>query len=98
MRQVLLAGKETQEGSTLTARVIADRPLQHGIAGFEAIEHGAEGYRSWDFERDLETYMRQRAQMRREYDSNHSVCTSTESTAGRSRTMAFQLSPASADA
>ena len=46
--------------------------------------------------------------MRKDY-SNHvskseirscylSVCTSTESTAGRSRTIGFQLSPASADA
>ena len=35
--------------------------------------------------------------MRREHDSNHgSVCTSTESTAGRSRTIGAQLSPASA--
>jgi hypothetical protein len=42
---------------------------------------------------------RQRAQMRRQNDTNHgSVCTSTESTAGRSRTIGFQLSPASADA
>src|SRR6266851_403514 len=42
---------------------------------------------------------RQSPQMWREYDSDHgSVWTSTESTAGRSRTMGAQLSPASAEA
>jgi hypothetical protein len=43
--------------------------------------------------------MRERPQMRRKHHADHhSVCTSTESTAGRSRTMGAQVSPASADA
>ena len=42
---------------------------------------------------------RQRPQVRRKDDANHaSVWTSTESTAGRSRTMGDQVSPASAEA
>ena len=40
----------------------------------------------------------QSSQMVRQHDPNHfSVCTSTDSTAGRSRTMAVQVSPASED-
>ena len=42
---------------------------------------------------------RQRPQMRRQHDpDHHSVWTSTESTAGRSRTIGAHVSPASADA
>ena len=41
--------------------------------------------------------LREVAQMIREDHPNHSVCTSTDSTAGRSRTIGFQLSPASAE-
>ena len=52
-----------------------------------------------DLELHLAVDVRQRAQMRREHDSDHgSVWTSTDRTAGRSRTMGAQLSPASADA
>ena len=50
-------------------------------------------------EAHLAVDVRQLAQMCREHDANHgSVCTSTESTAGRSRTIAFHVSPASAEA
>ena len=46
----------------------------------------------------VSAHVRERAEMLRQYDANHaSVCTSTESTAGRSRTIGFQLSPASAE-
>ena len=42
---------------------------------------------------------RERAQVGRKHDPDHGkVCTSTDSTAGRSRTIGFQLSPASGDA
>src|SRR5438132_2582311 len=42
--------------------------------------------------------VRQRPEVRREHHADHrSVCTSTESTAGRSRTMGVQLSPASGE-
>ena len=48
---------------------------------------------------DLAADVRQRPQMGREHDADHgSVWTSTDSTAGRSRTMGAQLSPESAEA
>ena len=48
---------------------------------------------------DLAVDARQRAQMGGQHDADHgSVWTSTDSTAGRSRTIGAQLSPASAEA
>src|SRR5208282_1393343 len=50
-------------------------------------------------ERHVTLNVRQRAQVGGEDDEDHgSVCTSTDNTAGRSRTMGAQESPASADA
>ena len=73
--------------------MVADRSAQHGIAGLERVEDRALRDRALDLDAHLAADVRQRPQMRREHDSNHgSVCTSTESTAGRSRTMGAQLS------
>src|SRR5207245_8241913 len=61
------------------------------------------GHRRWRdsaaaVEPHLVTHLRQSAQMGRQDDADHRrVWTSTDSTAGRSRTMGVQLSPASAD-
>jgi len=38
MGQILLAGEEPQERSALLRDLVADRPLQHGIAGLERVE------------------------------------------------------------
>src|SRR5207244_9209978 len=75
-------------------------PPQHWITGLERIEHGALRNRSCDLEFYVTTFkVCQSSQVGREHYSDHvSVCTSTESTPGKSRTMGFQLSPASADA
>ena len=99
MRQVFLAGKEAQEGTTLLRDMVPNRPQQHRISRFQRIQHGS--LRDWL--QNLQTYfaadVRQRAQVRRQHNPDHaSVCTSTDNTAGRSCTMAFQLSPASFDA
>ena len=52
-----------------------------------------------DFHVNLALEPRQRSQVRREHNPDHdSVWTSTESTFGRSRTIGFQVSPASAEA
>ena len=78
--------------------MIAHRPTQHGIASFELVEYGPLSHSRINVECYVAIDARQRAQMRRQNNSNHgSVCTSTESTAGKSRTIGFQLSPASAD-
>ena len=99
VRQILLAGEEPHERPALLRDVIADRAAQHRIAGLERVEDRALRDRALDVELHLAADVRQRPQMRRQHDSDHgSVCTSTESTAGRSRTMGAQLSPASADA
>ena len=99
MRKILLAREESQERPALQRDVIANRPAQHGIVGLKRVEHRTKRDWTFDVERHLAADVRQRSQMLWEYDSDHgSVCTSTESTAGRSRTMGFQLSPSSDEA
>ena len=74
-------------------------PRSIGIAGLERVEDRALRRPALDVNLHLVADVRQRPQMWRQYHSNHgNVCTSTESTAGRSRTIGAQVSPASADA
>src|SRR5437879_474478 len=97
--KMLRAAEEPPERSALLRDLIADRPAQHRVAGLERVEDRALRGLTLDVELHLAVDARQRPQMCREYDSDHSsVWTSTESTAGRSRTMGVQLSPASVDA
>jgi hypothetical protein len=91
MGQILLAGKEPHKRPALLGDVVANRAAEHRIADFERIEDGA--LRDWIFnlELHLTVDLRQRSQMKGEEDSNHgNVCTSTETTAGKSRTMGAQ--------
>src|SRR3954447_19666998 len=98
-RQVLLAGEEPQERASTEGDVVADRPAQHRIAGLEGVEDGALGRGAVDAQLHLADDPGQGPEVGREYDSDHgSVWTSTERTAGRSRTIGDQESPASADA
>ena len=91
--------KNRKNGRRCLRDVVADRPAQHRIAGLERVEDRALRDRALDLELHLAVDVRQRPQMRRKHHSDHgSVWTSTESTAGRSRTMGAQVSPASADA
>src|SRR6266404_533824 len=99
MRQILLAREEPHEGPAFFRHVVAERSAQRRIADLERVEDRALCDLTLDLELHLTAYLRQRSQVRREYNSDHeSVWTSTESTAGRSRTMGAQVSPASADA
>src|SRR5260370_28602663 len=99
MRQILLAGEEPHVRPALLRDVVADGTAQHRIAGLERVEYRALRDRTLDLDLHLGAGVRQRSQMCRKYDADHgSVWTSTESTAGRSRTMGAQVSPASADA
>src|SRR6516164_6756964 len=99
MRQILLAGEEPQEWPPLLRDLVANRPAKHRIVCFDRVEDRALSHRALDFELHLGTDMRQGPQMLRQDDPDHvRVCTSTESTAGRSLTMGSQLSPASGDA
>src|SRR6059036_509647 len=97
--QILLAGEEAHERPAPLRDVVADRPAQHRIAGLERVEDRALRDPTLDVELHLAVDVRQLPQMCREHHADHgSVWTSTESTAGRSRTMGAQLSPVSADA
>src|SRR5206468_11140747 len=97
--EILLAGEEPHEWPALLCDVVADRPAQHRIASLERVEDRALRGLALDVERHFAVHVRQRAQMLRQPDSDHgSVWTSTDNTAGRSRTIGAQLSPASADA
>jgi len=99
MRQIFLAREEAQKRPALLRDLVPNRPAQHGIAGLQRIKHRPLRDRRHNFKLHFAANMRQRSQMLWQYDSNHgSVCTSTDSTAGRSRTIGAQLSPASADA
>src|SRR5215208_7066056 len=99
MRQVFLAGEEAEERAAGSGDLIADRAAKRGIARLEGAEDGAEGRRL-----DLHIHdaldLRQPPKELRQLDPDRhrSVCTSTDSTAGKSRTIAFQVSPPSADA
>ena len=99
MGQILLAGEEPYEGPPFERNLIANRTAQHGIAGLECVEDGALRDLTLDVDRDFTIGdTRERPQVRGKDDSNHViVCTSTDTTAGRSRTMGVQLSPASAE-
>src|SRR5260370_41685743 len=99
MGQVFCAREEPQERPPLLGRIIPHRPAQHRIARLQRVNHRALRHLARDFELHFTTNPRQRSQMLWKNNPDHdSVCTSTESTAGRSRTMGAQLSPASADA
>src|SRR5689334_14374936 len=99
MREVLLAGEEPDEGPALAGDLVADGALEHRVGRFQRVQHGAAGGRPVHRERDLAVQPRQGAQVGREHHPDHaSDWTSTESTAGRSRTMGVQLSPPSREA
>ena len=89
MREVLLAGEEAQERarrSVLWSRMV---PRSIGIARLERVEHRAlrDAARRPRL-RLRRRHARERAQVGGKHDADHgSVCTSTESTAGRSRTI-----------
>src|SRR5262245_34683329 len=96
--QVLLAGEEPDERPAPLRHVITDRPAQHRVARLERVEDRTLRDATIDVERHLAVDARQLAQMRRENDPDHgSVCTSTDRTAGRSRTIGAHVSPESGD-
>jgi predicted ester cyclase len=99
VRPILLAGEEPDKRTPLLGGVVADRPAQHGILRLECVQDRPLRDRSLNLKHDLAAYTRQRAQMRGQHNLDHgSTWTSTDSTAGRSRTIGAQLSPELADA
>src|SRR5260370_22193852 len=97
--QVPLACKESQDRPSLLGDVVANRAAQHWIAGLERVQERTPTDPARDVERHLTVDLRQRPQVRGEHHADHaSVWTSTDSTAGRSRTMGAPVSAAAADA
>ena len=97
--QIFLAGKKPDQRPPLQRDVIADGAAEDRITRFERIEDRARGRVAPDVDRHFGADAGERAQVHRKHDSDHgSVCTSTESTGGRSRTIGAQASPALADA
>src|SRR5437899_13050266 len=96
---VLLAGEEPQHRPPALGARIPDGPEQRRVARLEGIKHRPLRRLSGHVQLDGSARARERLQVARQHDLDHfSVCTSTESTPGRSRTTAFQLLPSSADA
>ena len=97
--EVLFARKEPDECSALFGVAVTECSTQNRVLSFERIKDKALGGWAVDLECHFAVDVRDCPEMRGENDSDHgNVCTSTESTAGRSRTIGAQLSPASADA
>ena len=71
MGQILLAGEEPQERPALLRDLIADRPTQHRIAGFERVEDRSQRDRAVELKFYFAAHVRQRSEMLREYDSDH---------------------------
>src|SRR5262249_50069787 len=99
VREVLLAGEEPQEGASLPCELVANRAPKHGITLFQGIENRPLGDGTLDVELNVPLDPRKRLEMVGQHDSNHGrAWASTDKTAGRSRKMGVQLSPASAEA
>src|SRR5262245_24518310 len=99
MGPVFFAGKEPDKRATLLCHVIAYRSPQHRRVSLEGVEDRIQRNLTFNLNLHLAVDSRQGSQMRWKLDSNHGTTwTSTDSTAGRSRTIGAQLSPASADA
>jgi hypothetical protein len=99
VRYIFAARKESQERSTFSRDVLENCSSQHRILCLKRIEDRSPSHFATNVNGDVATNSCKCAQVRRHYDSNHeNVWTSTESTAGRSRTIGVHVSPESADA
>ena len=99
IRPVLLAGEEPQHRPAPLRARVSNRPEERWMVALQYVQDRLLSNRSRDLQLDHPAHTGQDLKILRQDDVDHaSVCTSTESTAGRSRTTAAQLSPASADA
>src|SRR5438034_4639938 len=98
VRHVLPAGEEADEVPALRRPMIADRSAENRVLGLQRVEHGAPRRALADVEVHFAVDAGERPKVLRKDDADHArVCASTDSTAGRSWTIAVQLSPLSAD-
>lgn len=71
--QVFFACEEPEKRSPLQRVVVANSAAQHGISSLQRIKHTTLRDRGNHVERDLGSYMSKRAQMLRNYNTNHFV-------------------------
>src|SRR5262249_54652567 len=97
--EVFATSEKTKKGAALLRDVIANGAGEHRVGGFERVQHGALRGRRVHFQLQFAADAGERAQMRRQHDADlvGRVCTWTESTAGKSWTMADQWSPPSGE-
>jgi len=96
--EIFSACKKSQKRTALLGHMVADGSGKHRKLRLQGIEHGPLRDRPRDIELNFRIDARQISQMIWERDADHaSVWTSTENTAGRSRTIGIQLSPESGE-
>jgi hypothetical protein len=71
MGEVFSARKEAHKSATLQRSVIANGSTQRWIASFKSVQNRTLRYRTSNFETDFAGHLRERAQVRRQYDSDH---------------------------
>src|SRR5690606_37612328 len=99
VRPVGFQDEEADHGPADLRPVVADRAAQHGIGRLDGVDDGALGDLALDVDLDFLAGAREVLEMGRQNHADlHSVWTSTDSTAGRSWTIACQVSPESAEA
>lgn len=99
VREILFACEEPHERPAGERLLVADRAAERRIARFERVEEGALCGRPLEIELHLVADACQRLQMLRKDHAHHdTVCTSTDRTAGRSRTIGAHVFPLFADA
>ena len=99
MRDILTRGKKADPRASSQCHMLTYCAAQHRVAGLQRLENAVSRYRVIDIQRHFAIATREGLQVMRQDDTDHgSVCTSTDRTAGRSRTIACQLSPSSLDA
>jgi hypothetical protein len=69
--QILLAGEEAQEWSTLLRDLVANRPAQHRKACLERVEDRSQRDRAVELKFYFAADVRERSEMLRDYDSDH---------------------------
>lgn len=98
MRQILAASEESDERPPLSRNGVSKSPLERRKALLECVENRLLRRFARNIELHLSTGSSQNAEVIGKSHTNHGrVCTSTDSTGGRSWTAACQLSPESED-
>jgi len=98
-RKVPLARVKPDELTSLLGQRVTNRTQEHWEGCLEGVDHARRRRRSRHLEFDLTLDVREHLEVGRKDDPDHAnVCTSTDNTAGRSRTIGSQESPELADA